>query len=156
MEFNGTFLASIISFILFVLIMNKVLYKPVLSVMENRRNLISGNYQDAENNDKKASSLTSEREEKLLGAKKDARLKYNSELEKYKNQKNDIVSQAQSTAKSDIEQSNADLAQLSNEVKEGLKSSMNELAGDIVEKILGYKSEVDTFDEDEINKLLYS
>ena len=44
---------------------------------------------------------------------------------------------------------------LSNEVKNGLKSSMTNLANDIVEKVIGYRSEVQGFDEEVVNKVLW-
>ena len=53
MEFNGTFLATIITFIVFVFLMNKILYAPVLNIMEERRRVIDGNYQTASDNDTK-------------------------------------------------------------------------------------------------------
>ena len=48
MEFNATFLATIISFIIFVLLMNKILYAPILNIMEERRKFIDANYKAAE------------------------------------------------------------------------------------------------------------
>ena len=43
MEFNATFLATIISFIVFVFLMNKILYAPILNIMEERKNFINDN-----------------------------------------------------------------------------------------------------------------
>ena len=37
MEFNGTFLASIVSFIVFVFLMNKVLYAPMGKIVKERK-----------------------------------------------------------------------------------------------------------------------
>ena len=34
MEFNATLLISSISFIIFVIIMNQILYKPILAIMQ--------------------------------------------------------------------------------------------------------------------------
>ena len=44
---------------------------------------------------------------------------------------------------------------ISNEAKEGLKSKMTDLANDIAEKVLGYRSEVQGFDNDKVNDILY-
>ena len=46
-------------------------------------------------------------------------------------------------------------ANVSNEVKEGLKSSMTDLANDIVEKVIGYRSEVQGFDNQKVDEILY-
>jgi F0F1-type ATP synthase membrane subunit b/b' len=47
MEFNGTFFVTIITFIVFVFLMNKILYAPILNIMEERKNFVDGNYKTA-------------------------------------------------------------------------------------------------------------
>lgn len=155
MEFNGTFLATIVTFILFVVVMNKVLYAPILSVMEERKAFIDGNYKTASDNDAKVAELTTERDEKLIEAKEEARAKYNETLGEFKAQRADEVAEAQSSAKEELEQARIELDNLSNEVKQGLKSSMTDLANDIVEKVIGYRSEVQGFDDEVVNNILY-
>ena len=73
MEFNGTFFATIISFIIFVILMNKILYIPVRKIVNERNSYIQGNYDAAEENDNKAETLSTQRDEGLLKAKEDAR-----------------------------------------------------------------------------------
>ena len=155
MEFNGTFLATIITFILFVFVMNKVLYAPILGIMEARKNFIDSNYKDANDNDAKSAELVAEKEEKLSDAKEQARGEYIAALEGYKAQKAEVIINAQNSAQTELEASKAELENLSNEVKEGLKSSMNDLANDIVEKIIGYRSEVEGFDDTKISEVLW-
>ena len=155
MEFNGTFLATIITFIVFVFLMNKILYAPVLSVMEERRRVIDGNYQSASNNDTKTEELTNQKEEKLEEAKSDARSKYVDTLDDFKSKKTDLVSDAQKVAQEELETSRANLENLSNETKQGLKNKMTDLANDITEKILGYRSEVKGFDNDVVDRVLW-
>lgn len=155
MEFNATFLATIISFILFVFLMNKILYAPILSIMEERRSFIDGNYKSAEENDTKTSELGAQKEEKLLEARDEARDKYNKTLDEYKSQRVDIVSGAQESAKEALERSGVELENVSNEVKNSLKGSMTDLANDIVEKVIGYRSDVQGFDDEVVNKVLW-
>jgi len=155
MEFNGTFLATIITFILFVFLMNKVLYVPILGIMEKRQRFIDENYQTASENEEKAQNISSEIEEKLGSAKSDARNKYLDVLNIFKKQKSEAVSEAQHKVNEKLDTSKAELENLSNEVKEGLKSKMTDLANDIVEKILGYRSEIQNFDDSKVNDVLY-
>ena len=155
MEFNGTFLATIVTFILFVFVMNKVLYAPILNIMEERKNFIDSNYKAANDNDAKSAELIAEKEEKLSDAKEEARGKYVEAVDNYKAQKAEVIADAQSAAQTELEASKAELENLSNEVKEGLKSSMNDLANDIVEKVIGYRSEVDGFDDTKISEVLW-
>jgi len=155
MEFNGTFLATIITFILFVFIMNKILYRPILGIMEERKNFIDSNYKNANENNAKTDELCAEKESKLNDAKDDARGKYLETVDEFKTQKADIVLEAQKCANEELERSRAELRELSDEVKNGLKGSMNELANDIVEKVIGYKTENEGFDEEVVNNVLW-
>ena len=155
MEFNATFLATIVTFILFVFLMNKILYAPILSIMEERKAFIDGNYKSAKENEEKVAELTAEMEAQLAEAKNDARNKYNKALDEYKVQRAEIVTEAQNTAKEEIENSKIELENVSNEVKQSLKGSMTDLANDIVEKVIGYRSDVQGFDDEAVNNILY-
>lgn len=66
-----------------------------------------------------------------------------------------MVADAQNSAKNDVEQAKAELQRLSDDVKNGLKSSMTGLANDIVEKVIGYRSEVNGFDDNKVNEVLW-
>lgn len=156
MEFNGTFLATIVTFLVFVYVMNKILYAPILRIMEERENFINSNYKTAEENNTKSEALTEERKEKLDNAKDEAREKYLETIEEYKSQKADTVSEAQAVSKENIDNANAELANISNDVKNGLKGYMNDLANDIVEKVIGYRSSAQGFDDAKVDEVLWS
>ena len=155
MEFNGTFFAAIISFLAFVFVMNKMLYEPVRKIVNERNDFINSNYQCANDNNTKADNLAKERDEKISESKEDARGKYNEILADFKNQRTEIVKDAQDKSHEELEQAYSNLNNISNEAKENLKWKMTDLANDIVEKILGYHSEVKGFDNDKINEILY-
>ncbi len=155
MEFNGTFFVSIISFLVFVFIMNKMLYAPVHRIVDERNNFINGNYNKANENNAKAEELSADIDKKILEAKEDARGKYNELLAGYKDQRTDIIKDAQSKSHDDLEQAYTNLNNVSNEAKENLKSKMTDLANDIVEKVLGYRSEIQGFNNDKVNDILY-
>ena len=155
MEFNATFLATIVSFIVFVFLMNKVLYAPILNVMEARKNFIADNLKTAEKNNAKSKKLAEKREEKLLEAKEDAKEAFQETIEEFKTQGDKVIADAQETAKGNVEQSKIELENVSNEAKQSLKGSMVDLANDIVEKVIGYRSEVQGFDDRTVDEILY-
>ena len=155
MEFNGTFLASIITFLTFVYLMNKILYQPMADIVAKRKNIIDENYQKADELEKKAETIEAEVEEKLSAAKEDARAKYLEVIDGYKEQRAEIIKDAQDVSKEELQAAYASLDNISNEAKEGLKSKMTDLANDIAEKVLGYRSEVQGFDNDKVNDILY-
>lgn len=155
MEFNGTFLVTIISFVLFVFVMNKILYEPINNIVAQRREFVDENLRKADINHKKANEISAQKEEKLKGARNDARNKYSDAVVDFKNKKNDILKNAQCDADNELMQTYENLNNLSNEAKEGLKGRMTDLANDIVEKMIGYRSEVQGFDNDAVNRILY-
>lgn len=155
MEFNGTFFVTIITFIVFVFLMNKILYAPILNIMEERKSFIDGNYKSAHENDDKATKIEAEKESLLANAKETAKEQYNEKIADYKNKRADYVAHAQETAKEELEKSEIELSQVSNEAKESLKASMTDLANDIVEKVIGYRSEVQGFDSQKVDEILY-
>lgn len=155
MEFNGTFLVSVISFVIFVFLMNKVLYSPMRKIVTERREFIDGNLSSADVNNKKVGELSAKRDERLDDAKNDARSKYVDSVNQFKSEKNDIIVKAQGDANDELNKAFNDLNVISNETKEGLKAHMTDLANDIIEKVLGYRSEVQGFDNDKINEILY-
>lgn len=155
MEFNATFIATIITFLLFVFLMNKILYAPILNIMEERKRFIDENYETAANHSAKAESLSAEKEKKLNEAKDSARGKYLETLDGFKKQKADKVQEAQNNASDELNRSKEELETVSNEVKSGLKNKMTDLANDIVEKVLGYRSEVQGFDNEAVDKVLW-
>ena len=155
MEFNATFLATIVSFIVFVFLMNKILYAPILNILEERKKFIDENHKSAVENNEKTDAIISEIEEKKTVAKNNAKNEYSKIVDEYKIQKNQSISELKEQAKIELKQANDELIQDSNELKEELKKSMMDLANDVVEKIIGYRSDVQEFDNNKINEILY-
>lgn len=155
MEFNATFFVVFVSFIVFVFLMNMILYKPILEVMQKRKEFIDENYKSASENDETSSTISAEIDEKKDAAKSDARNKYNEIIDDFKNKKSELVQQAQQVAQVELDKSNCELLAISNEMKENLKGSMTTLANEIVEKIIGYRSEIQDFDSNKVNEILY-
>ena len=155
MEFNATFLATIISFIVFVFLMNKILYAPILNIIEERKSYIEKNHKSAIENNEKADAIIAEIEDKKSVAKDDAKNQYSEIIDECKVQKNQLIQEAKEQASNEIKDSDAELTNASNNLKEELKNSMLSLANDIVEKIIGYKSEEQGFDNNKVNEILY-
>ena len=155
MEFNATILVVAVSFIVFAFTMYLILYKPILDIMQKRKEFIDENYKSASENDETSSTISAEIDEKKDAAKSDARNKYNEIIDDFKNKKSELVQQAQQVAQVELDKSNCELLAVSNEMKENLKGSMTTLANEIVEKIIGYRSEIQDFDSNKVNEILY-
>ena len=140
---------------MFVFLMNKVLYAPILSIMEKRKNFMDSNYKQAEDNNIKFEQLSSEKDEKLLEAKNDARKKYVEVIEEFKNQRNGILLDKQDFENERYKNSQSELENLSNDAKQSLKNNMSDLANDIVEKVIGYKCDSNDFENEVVDKVLW-
>ena len=155
MEFNGTFFVTIITFIVFVFLMNKILYAPILNIMQERKEFIDENYKTAKDNDEKIAEITKEKSCLLNSAKETAKEQYNEKIDEYKNKRTEFVEKAQDSSREELNNSEKELINLSNEAKESLKCSMTDLANSIVEKVIGYRSEVQGFDNQKVDEILY-
>ena len=155
MEFNATFLVTIISFLIFVFLMNKILYEPIGRIVAQRRKFVEDNLRFAADNHAKAEEILNQKEAKLQCAKIEARNKYSDSVNQFKLQKDEIIKKAQKEAGEGLWYACENLDKLSNEAKEALKARMTELSSDIAEKILGYRSDVKGFDNDTVNRILY-
>ena len=127
----------------------------MLRIVAQRCAFVDENLQAADNNHKKADEISAQKEEKLKGARSDAKSKYSEAVDEFKSKKESIVKQAQAEAEGEFNKAYEGLINLSNETKEGLKGRMTDLANDIVEQVIGYRSEVQGFNNDEVNKILY-
>ena len=59
-EFNATFIVSMISFVIFIFIMNMIFYKPILNIIKKREDYINNNYDTAKNFSSKTELCKSE------------------------------------------------------------------------------------------------
>ena len=124
MEFNATFLVSIISFCLFVAIMNKILYEPISNIIKQRQDYIDRNESSAAANLNKATELSNEKESQLQVTRSSAKEIINSEIDKAKEEK----SQAK-TAKQQ------ELLQMTAEHRDSLQNQKAEMSEQINQNI---------------------
>ena len=73
MEFNATFLVAFFSFIVFTVIMNLILYKPINNIVLKRKQLVDANYEEAHENSDKAVSILLDKEKQIKKATDDAK-----------------------------------------------------------------------------------
>ena len=72
LEFDGTFIFAFLSFIIFVLIMNLILYRPITKIMEERQKFYDKNKNTVIESKKKAEDILQKKEEEILSAKLEA------------------------------------------------------------------------------------
>ena len=154
LEFNATFFVAMFSFIIFMIMMNSILYKPLSKIVADREELISKNYSDAQITTEKNESLKSQQELHIEKSKSLARDGFNKKVSAYKAQKETILENAKALAKKDLAIAQAELEGDEREAKLLLKAQMTELANMVASKVLGYQTEIKEIDEDIVNSCM--
>ena len=136
LEFNATFFVAMFSFIIFMLLMNSILYKPLSNIVQQRESLIKENNSHTELTNEKIENLELQHKENIDNTKALAREQFNQKVGSYKAQKEMIIENAKSIAKKDLAIAQAELAGEEKSAKIVLDSKVYELASDIASKIL--------------------
>ena len=139
MEFNGTIIVAMVSFILFIIIMNLIYYKPILNIVEERQKLIDDNYSVAQNSNEQADALLAEKEVQLASTAVKAREMMGKKVDKTVQKAESITSEAKTRSLEEIQAAKQNLAEEESNIYVSLDASVNEIADSISEKILGGK-----------------
>ena len=139
MEFNATFLISAISFILFVIIMNFIFYKPIEKIVNERQNFIDGNYDEAQKNNANAQNLIDERERMLTEANFQGKTIMNEKSLEAKNKKTSLINEAQKNAVQKIYENQNELENAFDTAKSEISNKISELASEMSNKLFGEK-----------------
>lgn len=142
LEFNATFFVAMFSFIIFMLMMNSILYKPLSQIVEQRENIVNGNYSEAETTTSKIEDLQSQHKTNIEETRAIAKEQFNKKLNNYKAQKDTILESAKSIAKKDMAIAQAKLDGEENSAKIILKSEVLGLASQIASKLLSEDVEI--------------
>ena len=136
MEFNATFLVSIISFLVFMKIMNAIFYVPLTTLIEERENIVNKNFEDARQANIEVENLIKNKEEQLAQAAKDSRQilidKTNEANSNYHNK----INEAKTNSTQRVIELKNELTKSEIEAKEILNSHVDLLAQSIVDKVL--------------------
>ena len=153
MEFNATFIISFISFIIFIIIMNLILYKPINNIIEKRQKFIDENYNEANQNNEQSKNILEEKNKQIKQAHNNAKEKYNLANINAKEKKTQSIYYAKEQSKVDIEENIIDFNNQSNNAKNILKNDIIFLAQMICDKFIQSEDKVNIQDE-LINKIM--
>lgn len=137
MEFNATFLVSIISFIVFVIIMNWIFYKPLQKIVAERQNFIDETNEDAKLHKEKADALLKDKAKKLEKTKFEAKKVITEKSEEVKAKKTILTSKAKEKSAQKVETAKEALQKSKDEAQAVLSEQVKDLAQEISSKILG-------------------
>ena len=150
MEFNATFIVAFISFIVFTVIMNLILYKQITDIVQKRKELVDANYDEANKNSEKKESVLQEREEKLAKATDDAKALVAEKTAEVNSKKDEITSNAKAEAQKNIDAYNLYYKNATSEAKDFLRTEVITLAQAISDKFLGENEKINAEDNKDL------
>lgn len=142
LEFNATFFIAMVSFVVFMVIMNAILYKPLERIVKERQDLIDKNHQKAQTAKEKYDILKQWQESSMAKAQKEAGKTYQRILNEYKAQKETMLELNKNLSRKEIAVAAAELDGQVVEAKYELKPEVKTLASIISSKILGYETKI--------------
>lgn len=154
MEFNATFLVSIISFVVFTWIMNKIFYSPLDNVIGKRQQFIEETANAAKNMSDEADMISKTRVVKLTQADKDAKKLINENVSDANGKAKQSVDEAKKQSSEHIISAKNELNNQAEQTKELLKDNIKELAENISQKILGEYSPINVDNNEIVNKVM--
>lgn len=152
MEFDATFLIAVISFLVFVYLMNKIFYAPILKIMQDRQALVEQNFQNAHDTKKAVEAQVAHRNNELDKSREEARTLIAEHSQKFKAERNIRIAQYKEQLYSDVVNQREDMRNSAIEAKEVLKDNVVNIAKDISQLILGDAVNKEAIDKSKIEE----
>ena len=154
MEINATILVSAISFIVFIFIMNSILYKPVLEIMEKRQKYIDSNKNEAEEHHKKAQDLLSDKQARVADAQRKSRDIVASKADALKEEKAKVLKDTKDSVTNYFSEQKQILANQKAEAAANMKYDVADLANRLTTKLMGVGIAFDPVGEQEVEEVM--
>lgn len=136
-EFNATFLIAMLSFVVFILIMNAIFYQPILNIIRKREDYINSNYAESKELISKAESIENERNSKITAKQTECRKNFNLIIGEVQQENSTKLKDAKNLSKKKLMEEKQKLQQSKNELKEQLRNTVvKDLATSITDKLL--------------------
>lgn len=154
MEFNATFLVSVISFIIFTIIMNKIFYKPLENVIDERQKFINDAKSDALNSNNRADTILKEKEDRLNKSASDSKKLVADKINAANENSKTLTDNAKQKSQDEISSAKSNLQNEALQTSEELKSKVKDLAEVISSKVLGIETHIENSDNELVNRIL--
>lgn len=144
MEFNATFLISAISFILFTIIMNKIFYKPLENIMNERQKFINDNIVDAKYSSERADNLLKDRDDKFNKSVEASKKLVADKINEANKNSAALTTNAKQKSAEEIILAKNKLTEQAIQTENELNSKVTDLAEVISSKLLGQDVKINT------------
>jgi len=138
-EINFTLIIQMINFFLLIFILNKILYKPILKILEEREQRIEGQQQQAKKIIEDGQVILTDYNKKLYDAKIDAMNTKNAARNEASEQANGIIEDSRKKSEEIITRMQQEMASELTQAKKELDPELSVMAATIAQQILGRK-----------------
>ena len=136
-EFNATFIVAMLSFVVFIMIMNAIFYRPILNIMRKRDEYINSNYDEAKELSEQAEKLDIKKAETIQQTQNECRTEIKNVVENAQGLASKNVQDARTEVKNEIQFKKDSLVRESEALEGVLKSSVvTDLASSITSKFM--------------------
>lgn len=132
----GLIFWTAVTFIILLLILKKVAWKPILTALDERENYIKNSLAKSEQARDEAEKLLKENKANLDRAESEAQKIVAQGREFAEKLKNQIISESKNEAKKIIDEASAEIKRKNDEAMENLKGQIAQIAVEAAEKIL--------------------
>ena len=152
MEFDATFLFAAISFVVFVFIMNRIFYSPVLRILKKRQNYVEANYTSATDTENMVREKAAYINTELKSVRSKVQSVISEKNQEIKKESSKQILDYKTEKYSSISNERESLIQSAIDAKETLKDSVVDIAKNISSKLLGDSIQAETINKSQINE----
>ncbi|MCK9328689.1 MAG: hypothetical protein PHY08_01000 [Candidatus Cloacimonetes bacterium] len=153
MTIDFSMIIVILNFVLLMIVLNNLLYKPLKQYFVDRQNKIQQDVNEASESIEKANQLVVKREDELKNSMEDARKMKDSIRYEAEKQAEQILHNAKLQERDTIQQTQNQLKELNKKAFRDIESKLSVIVANLTEKVLEEKIDSEK-DKELINKLL--
>jgi len=128
LNINGTIVAVLLNFLILLWILNRYLYKPVLGILEGRKQQVESTVADAEKKLVESQQLKGELEKKLAAARSEAQNIVDEALKTSERIRQELTAEGRNEANAIRERAIAEVSRIKDAARKELKSDTVDLA----------------------------
>lgn len=136
-EINGTLVIFVISFLIYMMLLNEIMLKPVGRIMEKRSARISGDLEAAKSSRRQAAELVEKYESDVRRIRHESHELITKSVEEANKQKAEELAKVQKEVTQKFEEAKAEIAAERSALIDDLVAQERELVEAITQKILG-------------------
>ena len=137
-EFNATFIVAMLSFAVFILIMNAIFYNPILNMIRTREEYINSNYEDSKKLEASAEEFKQTHAQKIKETQDKCRQEFKEHINEVQTIATSEIRNARENSKMEIQNRKDKLYEKESVLNKELKDSVaKNLAQEITKKLTG-------------------